>query len=114
MPAEVGVEQSSSHLSYRCTTLPWMAVRKKRSISVPPDLDARIEAAASKAGTTYSGWLVAAASKELIIRAGLNAVAEFEREQGSFTPEELAEAQEWAKSAVGRGRRSGARHRRPA
>ena len=101
-------------LSYRCTTVLEMAVRKKRSISMPPDLDARIEVAASQAGMSYSGWLAATASKEFIIRAGLNAVTDFEREQGSFTADELAEAEEWAHSAIERGRRSGARHRRTA
>ncbi|GAC1377721.1 MAG: hypothetical protein NVSMB4_07270 [Acidimicrobiales bacterium] len=101
-------------LSYCGTTVREMAVRKKRSISMPPDLDARIEAAASQAGMTYSGWLAATASKEFIIQAGLNAVADFEREQGSFTAEELAEAEQWARSAIERGQRSGARHRRTA
>jgi len=31
-----------------------MAVRKKRSISMPPDLDAEIAAAAAQAGLSYS------------------------------------------------------------
>ena len=48
-----------------------MAVRKKRSISLPPDLDAEIAAAAAQAGMTYSSWLAATARKEFTIRAGL-------------------------------------------
>ena len=91
-----------------------MAVRKKRSISMPPDLDAAIEAAATDAGMTYSAWLATTARKEFAIRAGLGAVAEFEREQGAFTADELAEAQEWAKEAVARSQRTGARRRRSA
>ncbi len=83
-----------------------MGTRKKRSISVPPDLDSKIESAASKAGMTYSGWLMQAARKEFTIRAGLAAVAEFEREHGRFSPEELAEAAEWAESVVRRGKRT--------
>jgi hypothetical protein len=41
-----------------------VAVRKKRSVSIPPDLDAQIEAAAGESGMTYSAWLAAAARKE--------------------------------------------------
>jgi predicted HicB family RNase H-like nuclease len=34
-----------------------MAVRKKRSISIPPELDAAIAAAAQDAGLSYSAWI---------------------------------------------------------
>ena len=91
-----------------------MVVRKKRSISMPPDLDTNIEAAASAAGMTYSGWLAAMARKEFKVRAGLDAVAGFEKEHGSFTPDELAEAETWAKKALVRSNRTGARRRRTA
>ena len=91
-----------------------VAVRKKRSISLPPDLDASIEEAARAAGTTYSGWLAATARKELTLRAGLAAVAAYERAEGAFSDEEMAEAEAWAQGAVARGRRSGGRSRRTA
>jgi Arc/MetJ-type ribon-helix-helix transcriptional regulator len=91
-----------------------MAVRKKRSVSIPPDLDAKIDAAAAEAGMTYSAWLAATARKEFTIRAGLKAVAEFEREQGAFSPEEIAEAEQWAREALGRPARRGSRRRRSA
>ena len=48
-----------------------MAVRKKRSISMPPDLDAEIAAAAADAGLSYSAWLADTARREFTIRAGL-------------------------------------------
>ena len=38
-------------------------ITKKRSVSIPPDLDAQIEAAAAEAGMTYSAWLAATARK---------------------------------------------------
>ena len=88
-----------------------MAVRKKRSISMPPDLDTHIEAAAAAEGMTYSGWLAAMARKEFMVRAGLDAVAGFEKEHGSFTPDELTEAETWAKEALVRSHRTGARPR---
>jgi hypothetical protein len=84
-----------------------MPTRKKRSISVPPDLDAKIAAAAAEAGQTYSAWLADTARKEFTIQAGLEAVREFERERGAFTPVELAEAEEWAAQAIERSKRTG-------
>ena len=91
-----------------------VAVRKKRSVSIPPDLDAQIEAAAAAAGLTYSAWLAVTARKEFTIRAGLEAVAEFEREQGAFSTEELAEAEHWVRETVGGSAASGTRRRRSA
>jgi hypothetical protein len=78
-----------------------MAVnRRKRSVSLPPDLDIEIEAEARREGVTYSRWLADAARNELRVRAGLAAVAEVEREIGSFAGEELAEADEWARETI--------------
>ena len=91
-----------------------MAVRKKRSVSIPPDLDAQIEAAAAEAGMTYSAWLAATARREFTIRAGLEAVAEFERRHGRFSPEEVAEAEQWASQALGRSSSNRPRRRRSA
>jgi hypothetical protein len=91
-----------------------MVVRKKRSISMPPELDSRIESAAAAEGTSYSGWLAAVARKEFTIRAGLDAVAGFERSHGRFTPDELAEAETWANEALARSKRTGTRQRQSA
>jgi hypothetical protein len=91
-----------------------MAIRKKRSVSIPPDLDEQIERAAAAAGLTYSAWLATTARKEFAVRSGLDAVASFERTHGAFTPEEIAEAEGWARDALDRGRRSGARQRHSA
>jgi hypothetical protein len=73
-----------------------VAVRKKRSISIPPELDAEIAAAAEAAGMSYSAWVAATARKEFTIRAGLAAVSLYEAEHGAFTPTDIAEADEWA------------------
>jgi hypothetical protein len=72
---------------------------------MPPDLDAEIAAAAAHAGMSYSAWLAATARKELTIRAGLAAIAEFEDEHGAFTPAELADAGQWAAQAADRAHR---------
>jgi len=81
---------------------------------MPPELDAAIEAAAAEAGMTYSAWLASTARREFAVRAGLNAVTEYERQHGSFTPDELARAEAWAKEALARSKRSGSRQRRTA
>ena len=73
-----------------------MAVRKKRSISIPPELDAAIAAAAQDAGMSYSAWITQTARKEFIIQAGLEVVSKYEAEHGPFSPDEIAEADEWA------------------
>ncbi len=88
-----------------------MAVRKKRSISMPPELDAEIAAAAAEAGVTYSAWLADTARREFTVRAGLAAVRQFEKEQGAFTAEEIAEADAWAARAIEQSGPSGARRR---
>ncbi len=90
----------------------FMAVRRKRSVSLPPDLDTQIESAAAEAGLTYSGWLATTARKELTIRAGLEAVAEYEADHGPFNAEELADAESWARRAIEGGRDSGRPGRR--
>ena len=89
-----------------------MAVRKKRSISMPPDLDAEIAAAATQAGMSYSAWLADTARKEFAIRAGLAAVGQFERDHGTFTPEEASAAEGWAARALERARSTGSSTRR--
>lgn len=91
-----------------------MASRKKRSISMPPDLDAQIQEAAMAGGVTYSAWLATAARKEFLLQDGLEGVAEFERANGAFTDTELAEAEAWASDAVNRSRRTGTASRRSA
>ena len=53
-----------------------MAVRKKRSISIPPELDAEIAAAAQDAGMSYSAWIAQTTRTEFIIRAALEAVGQ--------------------------------------
>ena len=92
----------------------FMAVRKKRSISMPPGLDAEIETAAAQEGLTYSAWLASVARKEFTIRAGLDAVAQFEQEHGAFTSDELAEAEQWVAEAMERAKAGGVRQPRTA
>ena len=68
-----------------------MAIRQKRSISLPPDLAEAIGRAAAQEGTTVSAWLADTAAHRLRLEAGRRGIAEWERRYGPLTAEELAE-----------------------
>lgn len=70
---------------------PGMAVREKRSISLPPDVAAAIDAAAAAEGTNVSAWITATVVHRLRLDAGRAAIAEWEREHGALTADELAD-----------------------
>jgi hypothetical protein len=61
-------------------------------VSFPPELDARIEAAAAAAGVTVSAWIARLVEDRLISEEGMRAMAEYENLFGAFTAEELAVA----------------------
>ena len=94
--------QTPGRLSYRLCYRFGMAQRHKRSISLPPDLDASIERAAAAAGTSVSGWIADVAVHRLRIEAGRRGVAQWEREHGALTADELAEGLARARLALGR------------
>jgi len=88
------------------------APRRRRTVSLPPDLDALVAAAARRDGLTYSGWLAQLIHKELTLQKGLEAVAKFKRGQKRHAVEEEALARHWAAEAQRRSRRSGTRPRK--
>jgi len=68
-----------------------MAGRQKRSISLPHDVAEAIEQAAASEGTTVSAWIAETAVHRLRLEAGRRGIAEWERQHGPLTPDELAE-----------------------
>lgn len=64
----------------------------KLAITVDPDVHRRIVAAAAQDGVSVSAWMTAAARRTLLVRDGLDAIAEWERDNGAFTDDELAVA----------------------
>jgi hypothetical protein len=78
-------------LSYRLSYHWIMAQRQKRSISLPADLANAIDQAATAEGTTVSAWIADTASHRLRIDAGRKGVAQWERQHGALTPDELAD-----------------------
>ena len=79
-----------------------MAQRQKRSISLPAELADAIEHAAAAEGTTVSGWLADTAAHRLRLDAGRHGIADWERQNGSLTPEELANGLARARALLGR------------
>jgi len=78
-------------LSYRLSYHRLMVQRQKRSISLPSDLADAIDVAASAEGTTVSAWIAETAAHRLRLDAGRQGVAEWERQHGALTPDELAD-----------------------
>ena len=78
-------------LSYLLSYHQIMVQRQKRSISLPSDLADAIDVAATAEGTTVSAWIAQTATHRLRLDAGRQGVAEWERQHGALTPDELAE-----------------------
>lgn len=74
-----------------CPTMFLMAQRQKRSISLPAELADAIDQAATAEGTTVSAWIADTAAHRLRLDAGRKGVAEWERQHGPLTPDELAD-----------------------
>ncbi|MBI4893260.1 MAG: hypothetical protein HY821_21740 [Acidobacteria bacterium] len=61
----------------------------KLAITIDPDIHEDILAAAARDGVSVSAWMTSAARMALQRRAGLAAVAQWEKQHGSFTAEEM-------------------------
>jgi hypothetical protein len=79
-----------------------MALRQKRSISLPPGLAEDIERAAESEGTSVSGWLAETAAHRLKLDSGRRAIAAWELDHGPLTATELAEGLARARKMLGR------------
>jgi hypothetical protein len=64
----------------------------KLAITVDPGVYKNILAAAASDGVSISSWMTEAARGELRRRAGLAAVAQWEKQHGRITAEEMNEA----------------------
>lgn len=64
----------------------------KLAITIDPDVHRKILAAASRDGLSVSAWMTSAAREALRRRAGLAAVALWEKQHGPFTGEEMEDA----------------------
>jgi hypothetical protein len=73
----------------------------KLAITVDPDVHAQVIAAAQEDGTSVSAWMTTAARRALLVRDGLQAIAEWEAEQGALTEAEMGAARRRVVHAVG-------------
>ena len=64
----------------------------KLAITVDADVHERVAAAAAEEGLSVSAWMTAAARRALLLRDGLAAVVEWERENGALTEDEVKAA----------------------
>ena len=64
----------------------------KLAITVDPEVHGNILRAAARDGVSVSAWMTNAAREALRRRAGLAAIAEWEKEHGAFSAEEMREA----------------------
>jgi hypothetical protein len=62
------------------------------AITVDSEVHERVLAAAADEGVSVSAWMTTAARRALLVRDGLSAVAEWEKEHGAFTEAELSAA----------------------
>ncbi len=82
----------------------------KLAITVDPEIHEGIVAAAAGEGVSVSAWMTAAAREALRRRAGLAAVAQWEKQHGRFTAEEMDEARRSVRAQL----RTSGKVRRPA
>jgi hypothetical protein len=79
----------------------------KLAVTVDADVHAKVVDAAQADGTSVSAWITAAARRALLVRDGLDAVAEWEAEHGALTRAELEAARSRIERSTARRKRSG-------
>lgn len=77
----------------------------KLAITVDPDIHKGIHAAAAREGMSVSAWISMAAREALQRRAGLAAVALWEKEHGRFSEEEMQAARRRVQVQLGGSRK---------
>lgn len=91
-----------------CLGMPRGNPSPKLAITVNPDVHQRIMSAAAHDGVSVSAWMTEAARRALVVRDGLLAVDEWERTNGSFTPEEMTMARRRVAAEIGAKRKRSA------
>ena len=73
----------------------------KLAITVDPDVHDQVLVAAKDEGLSVSAWMTNAARRALLVRSGLQGVAEWEADNGAFSDEELAAARSRVLGQIG-------------
>jgi predicted transcriptional regulator len=77
----------------------------KLTITIDPEVHEKIVAAAARERVSVSAWMTSAAREALQRRAGLAAVAEWEKQHGPFSTEEMEEARRSVRAQLRTSRR---------
>lgn len=83
-----------------------MTVRKL-SVALDPSVADAAAEAAEREGLSLSAWLSRAAEQALVLDRGLEAVGAWERDNGSLSAAELADADKVLNRILSRARRAG-------
>ncbi len=86
----------------------------KLTITIDPKVHEKILVAAVREGVSVSAWMTSAARQVLQRRAGLAAVAEWEKQHGPFSPEEMDEARRSVAAQLKTSQRTSPKLPRPA
>lgn len=76
----------------------------KLAITVDADVHAKVIDAASHEGVSVSAWMTEAAKRALLVRDGLSAVAEWERQHGRLTDAEMTAARQRVQAQIAKRR----------
>jgi hypothetical protein len=76
----------------------------KLTITIDPDIHQNILAAAARDAVSVSAWMTSAARDALQRRAGLAAVARWEKQHGRLTADEMNEARRNVRAQLGTSR----------
>ena len=82
----------------------------KLAITIDPEVLKDVVSAAAREGVSVSAWITAAAREALRRRAGLAAIAEWEKQHGRFSAEEMDDARRRVRAQL----QAATRVRRPA
>jgi hypothetical protein len=80
---------------------------RKLSVALDPSVADAAADAAEREGLSLSAWLSRAAERALAVERGLEAVQAWERDNGSLTDAELADADKVLNRILSRARRAG-------
>ena len=72
------------------------------AVTIDPDIHENILAAAARDRVSVSAWITSAAREALQRRAGLAAVALWEKQHGRLTEEEMTEARRSVRAQLGK------------
>jgi len=99
-------KKASSAVSYssRILYMPRGNPSPKIAITVDPNIHENILAAAARDGVSVSAWMSTAAREALQRRAGLAAVASWEKQYGRFSADEMNEARRSVRAQLRRPR----------